>query len=244
MKTLAELSLDLFLLGHAHLAAGQAGQGPAFERRVREYLNAHGLPDARGFRVFGARSASGIYHQLDEQTACDESLVIGEWKAHSGQIPKNDLLRFKAASEDYWIAGAGTFSAPIVRIFGGTGAVTDFMRIYAAHWGMVLITPTRWPIPALCDEALLWSAGDLEGPGSGDRRTLRSLVRPLTKVLAPQPDGSWRIPPMAAGSDIMARLRVWDYWSDRAWEWWDESGRGRFDTMLESRIHRSIRFVA
>lgn len=120
MNTLASLCLDLFLLGHAHLAAGQTGDGFAFERRVRAHLGVCGLPDARGFRVLGRRSLSGLYHQLDEQTECGEALVVGEWKAWSGRISKNELLRFKAATDDYWLGAVNRVEVPVVRVFGGT----------------------------------------------------------------------------------------------------------------------------
>lgn len=244
MTALASLCLDFFLLGHAHLAAGQAGQGIAFERRVRAHLDTIGLPNALGFRVFGRKSLSGIYHQIDEQTECQDALVIGEWKAHKGQIPKNELLRFKAATDDYWLAGAGRFPMPVVRIFGGTGAVTDSMRIYAAHSGIILVTPDRWPVPVLCHPDLLWAPGDLAGPYPVDRRMLMSLVRPLGNMLAPESDGSWRIPRFANANDIAARLSVWECWSERAWEWWDDAGRGRFDTLLENRVRHPTLFVA
>jgi hypothetical protein len=240
MSSLARLSLDLFLLGHAHLAAGEAGNGVGFERRIRSHLDLIGLPNARGFRIFGRRSLSGIYHQLDEQTACDEALVVGEWKAYTGHIPKNDLLRFKAATDDYWLAGTTHPGLPVVRVFGGTGKVTEAMRVFAAHWGIVLVTPNRWPVPALCDPDLLWSAGDLDPPGPVDRRTMANLVRPLGTVLAPQLDGSWRIPPMAPTSDMANRLKVWEHWSERAWAWWDDAGPGRFEALLEGRTSRTL----
>lgn len=244
MRTLAELCLDLFLLGHAHLAAGQAGEGAAFERRVRAHLGNLGQPDGRGFRVLGRRSLSGLYHQLDEQTRCADALVVGEWKAHSGRIPKNDLLRFKAATDDYWLAGRGRFPAPVVRVFGGTGTVSDSMRAYAAHAGIVLITPERWPVPVLVDPDLLWSPGDLELPWSVDRRTLMSLIRPMDRVLAAQPDGSWRVPPLASERDVAARIGVWGHWSECAWDWWDGSSRGHFDMLMESRLRYLAQHVA
>src|SRR5687768_17019322 len=115
MTSLGALCLDLFLLAHAHVSAGEAGLGAAFERRVRRHLNALGLPNASGFRVFGKRSLSGLYHQLDERTSCQDALVVGEWKSYRGTIPKNDLLRFKAATDDYWLASAARLSLPIVR---------------------------------------------------------------------------------------------------------------------------------
>ena len=243
MTSLAALCLDFFLLSHAHLAAGLAGQGAAFERRVRAHLNALGLPNGGGFRVFGRRSMSGIYHQLDEQTACGDALVIGEWKAYQGHIPKNDLLRFKAVTDDYWLASAARLSTPVVRVFGGTGTVTEAMRVYAAQWGIVLVTPATWPAPALCDRDLLWASGDLDGPSPIDRRSLASLVRPLHAVLTPQPDGAWRIPPVPPAPEVMARLRVWDHWSERAWRWWDVPRQGRFDALLEDRL-RGVQRVA
>lgn len=244
MSSLAGLCLDLFLMGHAHLASGQAGDGFGFERRVRSHLDALGLPTSRDFRVFGRRSLSGIYHQLDEQTSCREALVVGEWKSYTEQIPKNDLLRFKAATDDYWLLEQPAAELPVVRVFGGTGRVTEAMRTYAAHWGIVLITPDRWPIPALCDQDLLWGPGDLRGPAVVDQRTLASLIGPLGAVLVPQEDGSWRIPTMAAATDIAHRLKVWEHWSDVAWSWWDDGGQGRFESLLEGRMSPLIHAAA
>jgi hypothetical protein len=243
VSSLASLSRDLFLLGHAHVAAGQAGEGSAFERRVRDHLDYLGLPNASGFRVLGRHSISGIYHQLDEQTKCGEALVIGEWKAYRGTIPKNDLLRFKAATDDYWLARMTRDDTPVVRIFGGTGRVTNAMRVYAAQWGIVLVTPDRWPVPALCDGELLWSDGELTVPSSVDRRTLSSLVKPFGKVLIPQPDRSWRIPPVPVAADVVHRLEVWEHHSDRAWHWWDDEAPSRFESLLENRT-RTVGRVA
>jgi hypothetical protein len=236
MTTLAELSLDLFLAGHAHLAAGRAGDGRGLERRVADYLDHAGMPNSNGFRVFGRRSLSGLYHQLDEQTACSRVLVVGEWKAYTGQIPKNELLRFKAATDDYWLSPHTRRDTPLIRIFGGTGLLTPAMRTYAAHWGIVLITPDRWPIPTLCEPYLLWNRAGLDGPSQLDVRVLRTLGRPLADVLHPMSDGSWRVPPMADDTDLAHRLRLWQRWSDRAWKWWDDAAPSRFDWLLDHRL--------
>lgn len=232
---MAGLSLDLFLLGHAQMAAGQVGCGSSFERRVREHLGVLGLPDARSSAFLTGPSHSGLSHQLDEQTVCRDARIVGEWKTHRGRIPKNDLVRFKAVTDDYWMSRGDNSSRRTVRIFGGTGSVTESMRIFAAQWGIVLINPDAWPIPALCDQDLLWSA-DVPGPSPTDCRVLTSLIRPMEHVLARQRDGSWRTPPFARPADIAARLRVWKYWSERAWYWWDECGRCRFESLLEERV--------
>lgn len=236
MTNLSGLCLDLFLLAHAHLAAGLAGRGAAFERRVRAHLDGLGLPTARGFRVLGRRSMSSLYHQLDEQTACADALVIGEWKAYRGFIPKNDLLRFKAATDDYWLASTSRLSRPVMRVFGGTGRVTDAMRVYAAQWGIILVTPDAWPIPTLCDHTLVWGAGEMLGPGRPDLRCMSTLVRPLNRVLEPQADGGWRVTPMPQAHEMLVRLEVWRHWSERAWQHWEEDARGRFDALLDQRV--------
>ncbi len=238
MTSLSSLCLDLFLLGHAHLAAGRAGRGFEFERRVRGHLGALGLPDAREFRVLDRRSLSGMYHQLDEQTDCGQALVIGEWKAWIGQIPKNELLRFKAATDDYWLATRTRLDVPVVRVFGGTGHVTKSMRTYAAQWGIVLITPDRWPVPTLCDPDLVWSAGDLESPPEVDAGAMATLVRPMGQILRPLADGGWRLSAMASDADLVSRIALWHHWSERAWRWWDDECAGRFEALMEERTGR------
>ena len=231
----AALTLDLFLLGHAHLAAGQAGEGTQFERRVKEHLQQLGLPSGGGFRVLGRRSLSGLYHQLDEQTDCGHALVVGEWKAYRGVIPKNDLLRFKAATDDYWMATRPSERSPVMRVFGGTGHVTAAMRTYGANAGIVLITPDRWPVPVLCHPGLVWTAAGLEPPSAVDVRSMLTLVRPLNEVLSGQHDGSWRVPPSVPAGDVAHRLDIWLRHSERAWEWWDDASSARFEELLARR---------
>ncbi|MDZ5661400.1 hypothetical protein SFC79_06440 [Nocardioides sp. S-58] len=235
MTSLGALCLDLFLLGHAHLAAGHAGDGFGFERRVRAHLNATGEPNPAGFRVFGRRSLSGIYHQLDEQTRCAQAAVVGEWKAYTGQIPKNELLRFKAATDDYWLSPSTRRDRPLVRLFGGTGTVTPAMRVYAAQWGIILITPDRWPIPTLIDPDLLWAPGDLPAPAARDVRALATITRPLNDILAPHANGGWQVPAIPTAADLATRFQLWQTWSDRAWAWWDDQVPARFDWLLETR---------
>lgn len=234
--TLTSLTLDLFLLGHAHLAAGQAGDGYGFEQRVRSHLDGLGFPAGDGFRVLGRRSLSGLYHQFDTQTACGDALVVGEWKAYRGTIPKNHLLRFKAATDDYWmVGGAHRESQPVLRIFGGTGRVTEAMRAYAAQAGIILVTPDRWPVPVLCDLDPIWRSTGLDAPGPLERRTLMSLFRPMDSMLAQNPDGGFCVPPPVSPADMSSRLRLWERTSNRAWQWWDDVAPSRFEALLGSR---------
>lgn len=238
MTTLAQLALDLFLLGHAHREAGQAGDGFAFERRVRTHLQTSSMPHGLDFRVLGRHSLSGLYHQIDEQTACDQALVVGEWKAHTGQMPKNELMRFKAASDDYWLGGRADTTLPIVRVFGGTGALSAKLQAYAACWGIILITPGLWPIPTLCDPHLLWDPAGLPPPSGAELTALASMVRPLGATLKPQPDGTWRVPAMPTAAQIAGSCALWQRYSDQAWSWWHDSRPARFDALLADRVVR------
>lgn len=236
MTSLAQLTLDLFLLGHAHREAGQAGDGFAFERRVRTHLRSSSMPHGLDFRVLGRHTLSGLYHQIDEQTACDQALVVGEWKAHTGPMPKNELMRFKAATDDYWLSGRADTALPVVRIFGGTGMVTPKLQSYAACWGIILVSPALWPIPALCDPHLLWDAGGLTAPTGAELSALSCLVRPLGATLRPQSDGSWRVPAMPTAAQVTGSCAIWQKYSDQAWAWWNDTRPARFDALLSERV--------
>ena len=96
--------------------------------------------------------------------------------------------------------------------------MTPSMRTYAAGWGIILITPDRWPIPTLCDADILWGPAGIDGPGPLVHRTLQSLMRPLGTLVQPMPDGSWTIPPIPYAENIAHRLHIWQDWSERAWD--------------------------
>ena len=49
---------------------------------------------------------------------------------------------------------------------------------------------------------------------------------------------------MVSSRDVEARLAVWGHWSERAWDWWDDSGRGRFETLTAARLRYSMERVA
>jgi hypothetical protein len=208
---------DFFCLANAHLAAGEAGDGRAFERRVERHLAATGVRPVEvfsGVRSLGSQSLSGLYHQVDATCRTREAVVIGEWKAYRGSIPKNDLLRFKAATDDYWLRQHPYAMAPVIRVFGGTGYVSPALRRYAAQWGICLITPDRWPAPILASETTSWPEAE---PDRLARRYLAWLSRPLNAVCTPQCDGGWLIPTPPTDATIDHFLALHDRWSNELW---------------------------
>lgn len=226
---------DLFCLAHVHLATGGAGDGRAFERRIERHLTTLGVRPVEvfsGVRSLGSQSLSGLYHQIDYTGATRGAIVIGEWKAHRGAIPKNDLIRFKAATDDYWLRQHPFATAPVMRVFGGTGHASPPLRRYAAQWGICLITTDRWPTPLLAAATTSWPDG---GPDRLARRYLAWLSRPLNAVCAPQPDGSWSIPKPATDATIDHFLALHDRWSDELWRRFDRRP-GSFDAWVEATV--------
>jgi hypothetical protein len=212
---------DFFCLANAHAAAGEAGDGRAFERRVERHLAAKGVRPMEvfsGVRSLGSHSLSGLYHQIDATGRTREAVVIGEWKSYRSSIPKNDLLRFKAATDDYWLQQHTYATVPVIRVFGGTGCVSPALRRYAAQWGICLITPDRWPAPVLAAETTAWPH---TAPDRLARRYLAWLCRPVDAVYTPQRDGGWLIPRPPTNAIIDHFLALHDRWSHELW--------GRFD---------------
>lgn len=226
---------DLFCLANAHLAAGEAGDGRAFERRVERHLAATGVRPVdvfSGVRSLGSQSLSGLYHQIDATGTTREAVVIGEWKAYRGSIPKNDLMRFKAATDDYWLRQHSYAAGPVMRVFGGTGYVSPALRRYAAQWGICLITTDRWPSPLLASDTTAWPGA---APDRLARRYLAWLARPLDTVCTPRPDGSWSIPKPATDATIDHFLALHDRWSDELWRRFD-ARPGSFDQWVDATI--------
>lgn len=217
MLSFTTLVRDLFCLANAHVAAGQAGNGRAFERRIERHFAAAGVRPVEvfsGVRSLGSQSLSGLYHQIDATGRTRQATIIGEWKAYRGAIPKNELLRFKAVTDDYWLRQHPYATSPVIRVFGGTGSVSPALRRYAAQWGICLITTDRWPAPLLGSSTTWWPDGE---PTKLDRRSLAWLSRPLGSVCVPQPDGSWSIPRPAPDANIDHVLDLHDYWSAKLW---------------------------
>ena len=227
------LCRDLFLMAQVPLM-GDA-RGHQWERSIQEHLANRGVRSdvlPGGYSLFGTSSLSGLSHQLDATLASRDAIVIGEWKAYRGAFPKNDLIRFKAVTDDYYFGLRGQHpTRPILRLFGGPGVAKRELRSYAAIWGITLIDSERWPAPVLASERLMWPSGDSEAPAQEDRRHLAWLSRPLQHMLARLPDGDYRVQRPPSTAAIAGALDRHDFWSERLWFSID-SVPGKFEALL------------
>lgn len=222
-RRFADLCRDLYTLAQDTASNATATRGPSrgwqWETRIADVLAYRGFPVEAvpgGIQVLGAVPASGLRHQTDAALRCTDAHVIGEWKSYTGPVPKNELMRFKAATDDLY----DTFARrrprqPILRLFGVGGDVSPQVRWYAARHGITLVECTRWPAPVLADPDLAWPAGD--APTELDRRRLAWLSRPLQQAYPQLPDGSLRLPPPPSNGTIEALLALHDRWSIRLW---------------------------
>lgn len=184
----ADLCRDLYTLAQDVATDDTTARGPArgwrWEALIADALAHRGYPvDAvpGGVRVFGAVPASGLRHQTDAALHCVDAHVIGEWKSYTGPVPKNELLRFKAATDDlYDTLGRRLPRQPILRLFGVGGDASPQLRWYAARHGITLVECTRWPAPVLADPDLAWPV--TSAPSATDQRRLSWLSRPLQQV--------------------------------------------------------------
>ncbi len=231
--TLAGLCRDLFLLAQIPVDGGNSGRD--WEDRIARYLGSRAvrtdtLPG--GHQVLGCTSLSGLGHQVDGTIACKNAIIISEWKAHEGTVPKNDLLRFKAVTDDYYQGmGSAVPVRDLFRVFGGRALVNDELRRYGAINGISVIDRHRWPAAFLGDAWIMFDILDIDGPSREERAHLHWLSRPLQKVMARRSDGSYLIPAPPTELQMQTALGVHDRWSDRLWEAVDAQP-DRLDAML------------
>ena len=222
-RRFADLCRDLYTLAQDVAFNDIAIRGPArgwrWESRIADTLAHRGYPVEAmpgGVRVFGAVPASGLRHQTDAALSCVDAHVIGEWKSYTGPVPKNELLRFKAATDDLYDTLARRLPRqPVLRLFGVGGDVSPQLRWYAARHGITLVERSRWPAPVLADPELSWPDGT--APAGPDQRRLGWLSRPLQHVYPQLPDGSLRLPPPLPTPAVEALLALQSRWSARLW---------------------------
>lgn len=231
----SRMCLDIFLLSHLMPDGIGPARGHQWEAMIANHLADRGVrleavPGA--CTLLNHVSLSGLAHQIDTAASCRDAIVIGEWKAYSGSIPKNELLRFRAATEDYYMAipSVGVMR-PILRVFGGSGASSQELRAYAAHCGIALIDRNIWPAPVLASTEMSFLGPSANLPAR-DRKRLSWLWRPLQRLLVPDPGRGFLIPSPASPAMVTALLALQESWSEHIWELLDERP-GLFEGMLD-----------
>ncbi len=215
MMDFADLILELFLAAQTTVPGdGLAWEHGTLDRVQRAGGTVESFPG--GSRLYGFAAASGLAHQLDGVVGVHGADVILELKAHSSAMPKNELLRYKAATDDFCLGlGHDLPRRPIYRIFGGPGSVSRGMQRYAAASGIAIVEGDRWPATLLASDRVAWPV-ELGGPSGSERRLLASLVRPMQDVLKPVPGGYFT----AAGrpeASVDGILDLQTEWSARLW---------------------------
>jgi hypothetical protein len=219
-RTYAALCEQLFMLAQTIDPISGPERGFRWETRIAEALAHRGFPVEGvpgGVRVFGIVPASGLRHQTDAGITCVDAYVLGEWKSYVGAVPKNEVLRFKATTDDlYDNMAAHSPRRPVLRLFGVAGDASTELRTYAARHGIALVERTRWPVPVLTDPTVNW--GSFAGPSELDCKQLAWLSRPLQDVYPRLPDGSLRLPrPLPAGA-VHELLALQERWSEQLWD--------------------------
>ncbi len=213
--------------------------GREWEERVQDHLALHSVPVEvipGGSRVFGLASLSGLQHQVDLTLRASDALVIVECKAYRSALPKNELLKFKAVTDDYYMSiGAALPKKPVIRIFGGPGEAGHELRRYAAYHGIVLIERRRWPVPVLIAEDGGWP--NAPAMPAEEATSLARLCLPMQQTFARQPDGSYKTAAFPPASTIDAMLALHDRWSDWLWREVDAMS-GTFEEMLGRRFRQ------
>lgn len=224
MARFTGLCLDLFVLAQqqgSHDAVG-AERGRVWEDAVTKRLAERGIPVESvpgGYRVLGFMAQSGLAHQVDSTLACSDAIILAEWKAYHGALPKNDLLRFKVATDDYFMAfGAAGLSKPVFRLFGGIGEASFELRRYAALHGIALIERDRWPLPILASTEFSWPCNHIDGPSGNEQRALAWAVRPMQRAICPHPPGGFLVPRFPSLARIDFVLHLHEHWSDQLWD--------------------------
>lgn len=175
--------------------AATPGDGRRLERDVRELMVTRGLRSEQvpgGYSLLGIGSASGLWHQLDLEAHLDDAVLVGELKAHTGRLPKNELLRFVAATDDLYVGSSRRAArTPIWRAIAGTFTSTPAERSFAAIHGVLVVEPSTIPSLLLAAPALALP-DELDPLADPERVAVAGLARPMQTLFSSSPRGASR----------------------------------------------------
>lgn len=214
---LVEVAWALFQAARDPAAQTSVSDGDRWERYIASSLRAVGarvgqLPGT--CMPFGLRSMSGLPHQLDLAASVPGAVFLLEMKSHRRVVPKNDLLRFVAASEDCFL-GLGPYvpSQPLYRMLVSIAPTSPPARLYAGVRGVGIVDGSIWPAAALASLRLSWPGG-IVPPSTEERKALAQLVRPMQDDFNIRADGAGVR--YAAAAPIAWAIQLQHEWSARA----------------------------
>ena len=214
---LVEVAWALFQATRDPAAQAAVSDGDRWERYVASTLRSAGarvgqLPGT--CMPFGLRSMSGLPHQVDLAASVPDSVFLLEMKAHRRIVPKNDLLRFAAVSEDCFL-GLGPYapSQPLYRMLVSIAPTSPPARLYAGVRGVGIIDGSMWPAATLASPRLSWPVGTVP-PGARERAALAQLVRPMQDDFSLRANGAGVR--YAAAAPIAWAIQLQEEWSARA----------------------------
>ena len=154
LDLLAELSLDAWLLAQASTESyAQLVDGRVWERAIFSLLRRPGLVRRQGSgetTLFGFPSASGVRHELDAAADGDSCCVIIECKSKAGGVTKADAALFHQKTMDYYCSRPQRVgSEHWWRVIASSSPVSDSVRSFCVHLGVILCDPARLPLPLL-----------------------------------------------------------------------------------------------
>ena len=153
-RVLAEVTLDAWLLARASQdLSATLVDGRIWERAVCDLLRRPGLSCRQGpgmTTLFGFGTASGIGHEIDGAATGLGGSIILECKSQGGGVTKADATLFQEKTLDFY------FDRPEAigrdrwwRCIASSSPVSDTVRAFCVHLGLVLCDPMRLPLPAV-----------------------------------------------------------------------------------------------
>lgn len=191
LKLLAEFSQDSWLLARsARNTRTSPVDGRAWEQAIGDLLRRAPMPNRQRAgltTLFGVQAASGVAHELDACAAGSGTLIVAECKSQTTGVTKAEAALFHEKMLDFFCAKPGSYcSGRWWRVLASSTPVSDSVRAFCVHLGLVLVEPARLPLPVLLRVA--------SRPGADmhlREALLQDVVRLAERVVVPLQD-KWR----------------------------------------------------
>ena len=151
---LAELTLDAWLLARVDDdPSGALVNGRVWERAVGDLLRRPDFSCRQGpgtTTLFGFRPASGIGHEIDGGAAGWSVSIILECKSRNCGVTKADVALFDQKTFDFYCGRPDAVGRERWwRLMVSSSPVSDAVRAFCIHLGLVLCDPVRLPLPVV-----------------------------------------------------------------------------------------------